>query len=342
MNRRRLLLQTTTATLALGAPWIVRASTAYKSEYRVSLASPPGTVWHQGADQFARLVQERTQGRIRMKLYPGSSLLQGQQDRELAALRQGVIDVLVGTTLTWSGTVKDFALFHMPFLMPGNKAVDAVLASDALRQDFYAIMRRSGIEPLASAEYGAFHLVNSKRRIVRPEDLRGLKIRTVSTPMQQELMTEFGANPTTMSFAEAQPALATGAVDGLTMPGEQFMGVKLYSLGLKHVTKWNAHNELLHIAVGNAAWKSWSEQDREIARQAALDAASEMHTKLRRFQAQENEAMKAAGVDVVELTPEQLAQWRQAAQRVRARWKDIINPGLVDKVERVVAEATRS
>ncbi|AOS81618.1 MULTISPECIES: TRAP transporter substrate-binding protein DctP [Hydrogenophaga] len=341
MTRRRALLQSTAA-LALAAPWVVRASPAYKSEYRVSLASPPGTVWHQGTEQFASLVQERTQGRIRMKVYPGSSLLQGQQDRELAALRQGVIDVLVGTTLTWSGTVKDFALFHMPFLMPSNKAVDAVLASDALRQDFYAIMRRSGIEPLASAEYGAFHLINSKRRVVQPEDLRGLKIRTVSTPMQQELMTEFGANPTTMSFAEAQPALATGAVDGLTLTGEQFLAIKLYTLGQKHVTKWNAHNELLHIAVSGVVWKTWSEADQKIARQAAQDAAADMNAKLRRFQAQENDALKAVGVDVVEPTPEQLAHWQQAAQRIRARWKDIINPGLADKVEQVVSQAMRS
>lgn len=341
MMHRRLVLQSSAA-LVLGAPSIVRATPAYKSEYRVSLASPPGTVWYQGTEQFARLVQERTQGRIRMKVYPGSSLLQGQQDRELTALRQGVIDVLVGTTLTWSGTVKDFALFHMPFLMPGNKAVDAVLASDALRQDFYAIMRRSGIEPLASAEYGAFHLVNSKRRIVRPEDLRGLKIRTVSTPMQQELMTEFGANPTTMSFAEAQPALATGAVDGLTLTGEQFLAVKLHTLGLKHLTKWNAHNELLHIAVGAAVWKTWSEEDRKIARQAALESAIEMNAKLRRFQQQENEALKAVGVEVVEPTPEQLAHWRQSAQRIQARWKNLINAGLATKVEQVVAEAMRA
>lgn len=341
MTNRRILLQSSAA-LVLGAPWIVRANTPYKSEYRVSLASPPGTVWHQGTEQFARLVEERTRGRIHMKVYPGSSLLQGQQDRELAALRQGLIDVLVGTTLTWSGTVKDFALFHMPFLMPSNKAVDAVLASDALRQDFYGIMRRSGIEPLASAEYGAFHLVNSKRRIVRPDDLRGLKIRTVSTPMQQELMTEFGANPTTMSFAEAQPALATGAVDGLTLTGEQFLALKLHTLGLKYITKWNAHNELLHIAVSGPIWKSWSDEDQKIARQAALDSAAEMNAKLRRFQQQENEAMKAAGVDVVEPTPEQLAHWRQSAQRIQVRWMNIINPGLAAKVEQVVADAMRA
>jgi TRAP-type C4-dicarboxylate transport system substrate-binding protein len=321
---------------------LVRASLAYKAEYRVSMASPPGTVWHQGSEQFARLVQERTQDRIRMKVYPGSSLVQGQQDRELVALRQGVIDVLTGTTLTWSGTVKDFSLFHLPFLMPTNKAVDAVLASDALNKDFYDIMRKSGLEPLASAEYGAFQILNSKRRVVSPEDMKGLKIRTVSTPMQQELMNAFGANPTTMSFADAQPALASGAVDGLTMTVEQVLALKLYTLGLKYLTKWNAHNEFVHIAIANPVWKSWSEEDQKIVRTAAKEAAAEMNDKVRRAQAVENAALKAVGVDVVDPTPAQAAVWQETAAKVSARWKATINPELASKVEQVVAQAAKS
>lgn len=341
MTRRRTLLKSISA-LPLGAPFFARANPAYKQEYRVSLVSGPGTVWYQGAEQFAHLMQERTQGRIRMKLFPGSSIVQGQQDRELVALRQGLIDVLVGTTLTWSGTVKDFALFHLPFLMPDNKAVDAVLASDALQKDFYAIMRRAGIEPLASAEYGAFQLINSKRRVALPEDLKGLKIRTVSTPMQQEIMTTYGANPTTMSFADAQPALASGAVDGLTLTVEQFLALKLHSLGLKYMTKWNAHNELLHIAVANPVWASWTPQDQQTARAVAQEVAAEMTARLRKAQGEENAALKAVGVEVTEPTPVQLAEWQTSARRVYARWKASINPEIAAKVEQVVAAAVKS
>jgi TRAP-type C4-dicarboxylate transport system substrate-binding protein len=277
-----------------------------------------------------------------MKVYPGASLVQGQQDRELVALRQGVIDVLTGTTLTWSGTVKDFALFHLPFLMTTNKAIDAVLASDALNKDFYDIMRRSGMEPLASAEYGAFQILNSKRRVVSPEDMKGLKIRTVSTPMQQEIMNAFGANPTTMSFADAQPALASGAVDGLTMTVEQVLALKLYSLGLKYLTKWNAHNEFVHIAIANPVWRSWSEADQQIVRAAAKEATADMNAKLRRAQTEENAALKAVGIDVVDPTPAQAAQWQATASTVYARWKATINPELATKVEQVVASANRS
>lgn len=142
LNRRQLLQSTSAA--ALGLPLLSRAQTSYKAEYRLSLVVGPGTTWHLGAERFAKLTHERTNGRINMKLYPGSSLVQGQQDRELTALRQGVIDVLVDTTANWSGTVRDFALFSLPYLMPDSKSVDAVLASDVLQKDFYDIIRRSG------------------------------------------------------------------------------------------------------------------------------------------------------------------------------------------------------
>ncbi|MEG0317550.1 MAG: TRAP transporter substrate-binding protein DctP, partial [Comamonas sp.] len=147
MIQRRQLLQAGACTAVIGMPALALAQTKYRAEYRLSLVVGAGTNWHFAAERFANLVREKTQGRLNFKLYPGSSLVQGQQDRELTALRQGVIDILVGTTVNWSGTVKDFALFNLPGLMPNDHAVDAVLASDALNKDFYEVIRRSGMEP---------------------------------------------------------------------------------------------------------------------------------------------------------------------------------------------------
>ena len=66
-------------------------------------------------------------GRINIKQYPGASLVQGQQDREFSAMRQGVIDVLCGAPINWTGTVPQLGVFTLPFLMPDHKAWDAVI-----------------------------------------------------------------------------------------------------------------------------------------------------------------------------------------------------------------------
>ncbi len=110
------------------------AQGAYKAEYKMSTVVPPAFAWGKGGEIFANLVRERTGGRINIKQYPGASLVQGQQDREFSAMRQGVIDVLCGAPINWTGTVPQLGVFTLPFLLPDHKAWDAVMASDAVRQ----------------------------------------------------------------------------------------------------------------------------------------------------------------------------------------------------------------
>ncbi|MGM2596720.1 hypothetical protein ACS2QM_30440, partial [Bacillus cereus group sp. Bce035] len=82
--------------------------------------------WGKGGEIWANKVRERTNGRIIIKLYPGVSLIQGDQTREFSALRQGVIDMAVGSTLNWSPQIKELNLFALPFLMPDYAAADAL------------------------------------------------------------------------------------------------------------------------------------------------------------------------------------------------------------------------
>lgn len=339
IQRRHLLASTCIA--GLGLPQLAQAQASYKSEYRLSLVVGPGTTWYAGAEQFANLVRERTAGRINMRLYPGSSLVQGAQDRELAALRQGAIDVLVGTTANWSGTVKDFAAFMLPYLMPDARAVDAVLASEALHKDFYDIMRRAGMEPLASGEYGNVQLINAKRSITKPSDIAGMKIRVVASPLQQDIMNAMKANPTSMSWADAQSALASGAVDGLTMTLEQIVAYKVAGLGLKYITRWNAINELVHFAVANPVFKSWTPQDQQIVRDAARQAAAELTLQVRKSAA--NDApLKQQGVELYTPTAAEIAEWKAVLRQPYEKWKANINPALITKIEQTVAQAAKA
>ncbi|WP_314973305.1 TRAP transporter substrate-binding protein DctP [Comamonas testosteroni] len=340
MIQRRQLLQAGACTAVIGMPAL--AQTKYRAEYRLSLVVGAGTNWHFAAERFANLVREKTQGRLNFKLYPGSSLVQGQQDRELTALRQGVIDILVGTTVNWSGTVKDFALFNLPGLMPNDRAVDAVLASDALNKDFYEVIRRSGMEPLASGEYGPIQLINAKRRVAVPNDIKGLKIRVVATPMQQQIMSAMHANPTTMTFADAQPALASGAIDGLTLTLEQFVAYKLSSLGQKHIAYWNQSNELIHFLVANPVWKTWSDQDQKLVREAAQEAGKELTRRVRETVATNEQMVAKQGVDIYKPTAQEQALWNGATREVYQRWKQQINAPLVSKFEQVVAQTMQS
>jgi TRAP-type transport system periplasmic protein len=168
--KRRSILQGAVATLAV--PRFAFAQTGYKAEYKMSTVVSPAFAWGKGGEIFATLVRERTNGRINIKQYPGASLVQGQQDREFSAMRQGIIDVLCGAPINWSGTVRDFGMFTLPFLLPDHKAYDAVINSEFMTKDYFDLVRRAGAEPLAVGETGYRQLSNAKRALVKPDHER--------------------------------------------------------------------------------------------------------------------------------------------------------------------------
>lgn len=105
--------------------------------------------------------------------------------------------------------------------------------------------------------------------------MKGLKLRVVGSPLYIDTFTALGANPTQMSWADAQPALASGAVNGQENPLSIYTGSKLYTVGQKYLTLWNYVADPLIYVVNREVWNSWSEKDREIVRQAALDAGKQ-------------------------------------------------------------------
>ena len=338
MHRRHLL---SAAAAAVALPRL-GAAQSYKAEYRMSTVVPPAFAWGKGGEIFATLVRERTNGRINIKQYPGASLVQGQQDREFSAMRQGVIDVLCGAPINWSGTVRELSAFTLPFLLPDHRAWDAVMGNSALMGEYFDMVRKAGAEPLAVGETGYRQISNSKHPIVRPDDLKGIKIRVVGSPMYGEIMSSMGGNPTFMSWADAQPALASGAVDAQENPLEVFLAAKINTLGQKYVTKWNYSNDILLYAIAAPVWAAWTPADQKIVREAAQDAARQQVAIVRRLFAEDVQKVSALGVDVHVPTEPEMQAWQVATRRTYARWKAQVNPAVITKVEEVVARTRKA
>src|SRR5512145_507289 len=272
---RRFLIAAAAALLAatLAAP--AHAQTKYKDEYKLSTVVGNAFPWGKGGEIWIDLVRQRTNGRINMTLYPGVSLVQGAQTREFTAIRQGIIDMAVGSTINWSPQVKELNLFSLPFLMPDYRAIDALTQGDVGRQ-LFGILERQGVVPLAWGENGYRELTNSKREVRKPDDLKGLKIRVVGSPLFLDTFTALGANPTQMSWADAVPALSAGAVDGQENPLTIYTVAKLHTAAnQKNLTLWGYVADPLIFVVSKTVWDSWKPEDQKIVRDAALQAGKE-------------------------------------------------------------------
>ncbi|MGD9760684.1 MAG: DctP family TRAP transporter solute-binding subunit, partial [Comamonas sp.] len=286
----------------------------------------------------------RTQGRINIKLYPGTSLVQGDQTREFSALRQGVIDMAVGSTINWSPQVKSLNLFSMPFLFPNFKAVDAVTQGE-VGQEIFKTLEKGGVVPLAWGENGYREISNSKHAIKTPADLKGMKIRVVGSPLFLDTFTALGANPTQMSWADAQPAMASGAVDGQENPIGVYMAAKLQSVGQKHLTMWGYMNDPLIFVVNKDIWNSWTPADQAIVKQAALDAAKEEISIARKGLVEADKPLlkDLAGLGVTVTTPNAAEReaFVKATRPVFDKWKSQIGAPLVDKAEKAIAASQK-
>ncbi|RCW74391.1 DctP family TRAP transporter solute-binding subunit [Pseudorhodoferax soli] len=340
MKFRHSLLALAAVATAFGSFSVPATAQNYKAEYKLSLVLGPPTPWGMAGKIWADLVKERTQGRINIKLYPGVSLIQGDQTREFSALRQGVIDLAVGSTINWSPQVKELNLFSLPFLMPDYAAVDA-LTQGEVGKDLFARLEKAGVLPLAWGENGYREVTNSKRPIKSPEDLKGMKLRVVGSPLFADTFTALGANPTQMSWADAQPALASGAVDGQENPLFMFPVLKLHNMGQKFVTTWGYMADPLVFVVNKEIWESWTPADRDIVRKAALDAGKQEIALARKGLVEADKPLlkdiAGMGVTVTQLSAAERDAFVKATRPVYTKWKAQIGSGLVDKAEKAIA-----
>lgn len=301
-------------------------------EFSVSTVLSEAFPWGQAAAKWAELVEERSEGRITLKVYPNAQLVSGDQTREFSAMRSGLIDMAVGSTINWSTQVPEVNLFSLPFLMPDNAAVDAITQGKTGEMVFAAIEKR-GVVPLAWGENGFREISNSRGVLNEPADLKGLKVRVVGSPLFLDTFNALGANPTQMSWTDALPALTTGAVDGQENPLAVFDVARADRANQNYLTLWHYMNDPLIFGVSKRVWSTLSADDQALLKQAAIDAGAWEIEKSRSELDDTLQAIRERGVEVTELTPEQHQTFVDATQKVYEKWTPRIGKELVDSAQ---------
>ena len=259
--------------LVMVGPLLAFAGSDYKNEYKMSVVVGPKLPWGAGATKFADLVRERTDGRINIKVYTSSALMAGKQTNEFLIHRQGVADFCFASTINWSTTIKPLNLFNLPFFFPDYKALDAVTQGEVGKQ-LSDMLQAKVVTVLGLCENGFREITNSKRAITKPADLEGLKIRVVGTPIFIEIMQALGANPVNMNWGDAQVAFQQGVVDGQENPVVAIeIPVKIWQFH-KYATIWRYVIDPLMLTVNNKVMASFTAEDQDIIKQAAIEAAA--------------------------------------------------------------------
>jgi tripartite ATP-independent transporter DctP family solute receptor len=313
----------------------------YKPEYKLSVVIGPQGPWGESAARFAEGVKKATDGRINIKPYYSGQLFAGKQTNEFLLMKQGVIDFAVGSTINWSTTVKELNLFNLPFLFPDYKALDAVEYGEVGKQ-LLKLIEEKGVVGLGWEENGYRDLTNSKRAVRKPEDLEGLKVRVVGSPIFIDTYKAMGANPVSMNWGEALSAFQQGTVDGQENPiVSVIIPSKLWQVH-KYITLWHNAIDPIILSAGRDAWESFTPEDRKAMSKVAEEVASWQKKASREGQEGKMEvigALKKEGMDVTVLTPAQEKAFKDKIKTVYDKWAAEIGSDLVKSAEKDVQKA---
>ncbi|VVQ17030.1 C4-dicarboxylate-binding periplasmic protein DctP [Pseudomonas fluorescens] len=296
-----------------------------KFSHVVAEQTPKG----QGALLFKKLVEERLPGKVKVEVYPNSSLF--GDGKEMEALLLGDVQMIAPSLAKFEQYTKTLQLFDLPFLFNDIAAVNRFQLSPQ-GQGLLKSMESKNITGLAYWHNGMKQLSANKALRV-PADARGLKFRVQASAVLEEQFKAVRANPRKMSFAEVYQGLQTGVVNGAENPYSNIYSQKMHEVQ-KYITESN-HGVLDYMLITNT--KFWNGLPPDV--RSELDKiVVEVTAQVNKEAAQLNESDKqriiaAKTTEIIILTPQEREQWREAMKPVWKMFEGDIGPELIFAAE---------
>lgn len=222
----------------------------------------------QGAKKFADLVSEKSGGRIKVRLFPGGTL--GGDVQTVSALQGGTLDMTVLNSGILAAQAPNFAMLDFPFLFNNVEEAHAVI-DGPVGQKLAAELDGKGLVGLGYWDLGFRHLTNSRRPVTKVEDMQGLKVRVIQSPIYLETFSALGANPVPMAFPEVYTGLEQHTIDGQENPFTVIEGNKFYEVQ-KYLSVTGHIFNPQSLIIGQKSWNRLNDDERALIREAAVEA----------------------------------------------------------------------
>jgi C4-dicarboxylate-binding protein DctP len=323
---RKWLIAAAAAALIL-APGAVMAQQPIiiKFSHVVSPDAPKG----KAALKFKELAEKYTDGKVKVEVYPNSSLYKDKE--ELEALQLGSVQLLAPSISKFGPLgVKEYDVFDLPYLMVDDARARAVYASPILA-DMGKKLDAKSVHPLAYWDNGA-HVYTCNKPLIMPEDFRGLKMRIQGSKVLDAVARELGAIPQIMAFSELYQALQTGVVDGEDNVPSNILTQKFYEVQ-KHLTV-SYHGRLTYALITNK--KFWDGLPADV--RTGLDRAVKESTDFFNETAAKDNAdaldkIKASGkIDVHYQTDAEKQAWIKKLMPVHKEMQSRFGKGFIENI----------
>lgn len=322
---RRTLLATALAAGALALPFAASAQApiVIKFSHVVAEQTPKG----QGALKFKELAEKKLPGKVQVQVFPSSQLF--GDAKELEALLLGDVQFIAPSLSKFDRYTKKIQVFDLPFLFDDIEAVDR-FQSGPQGKALLEAMKGRGLLGLGYWHNGMKQLSTNKDKLVRPDDVKGLKFRIQASDVLEAQFRALGSNPQKMAFAEVYQALQTGVVDGQENTWSNIYSQKFHEVQ-KTIAETN-HGVIDYMVVTNAKW--WDGLPADV-RKGLTEAMTEATAHANKLALDINEADRkkiadAGKAKIQKLSKDDVAAWRKSMEPVWKKFESDIGRDLID------------
>jgi len=283
---------TLSALVAASVTEDVQSQTTLKMNISVAQNSHYGVA----IDTFAREVDKRTGGRYKIQNFYAGAL--GAERESIEGIQLGTLDLTMTSTGPVPNFVPEVAILDIPFLFRDYAHARAVL-DGPIGQDLLTKFDAKGIKALAWGENGFRHMTNNRHPVNTPDDLKGLKMRTMENPIHIEAYRQFGILPTPMAFTEVFTALQQGTVDGQENPLSVITAAKFEQVQKYLSLTGHVYSPAL-ILMSKAQWDKLSPADKQAFAEAAKEAVKANRARIDDDERRAVGDLRAKGMAVVD------------------------------------------
>ncbi len=290
----------------------------------------------QGAQKFADLVKEKSGGKITVRLFPGGVL--GGDLQTVSSLQGSTLDLTVLNSGILAAQVPEFALLDFPFLFNSTQEAQAVI-DGPVGQELAKRLESKGLLNLGYWDLGFRNLTNSKTPVTKWEDMSGLKVRVIQSPIYLETFKALGANPVPMPFPEVYTGLEQKTVDGQENPftvikASKFNEVQKYLSVTQHI--YNPQS----FVIGAKSWAKLNPEEQAVISSAAKEATA-YQRQITAAAQDEAYAELSKEMQANAISPAETERFRDKVKPVIAQFSKDLDPALVkamyESIEKVRA-----
>jgi tripartite ATP-independent transporter DctP family solute receptor len=268
-----------------------QAQTVFKIGWTNTIDSHYGV----GVTTFGDEIFKRTNGRYKLQYFPSGAL--GGEREMLEAVQLGTQDMIITSTGPVGNFVPETRIVDIPYLFRDYDHARKVLDGQ-IGQEILTKFPAKGLVAISWMENGFRHITNSKRAVKSPDDVKGLKIRTMENKVHMEAFKAMGALPTPMNMNEVFTALQTGTVDGQENPIPVILANKLYTVQ-KYLTLDSHVYSPAILIINKGLWDKISDADKAAFKEAAKIALVANRKKVNDDEANGLDVMRKAGTEIV-------------------------------------------